>query len=267
MPFVERNSVGQALGPQRGSYGPGMTGRLTGDAWHLTAAVTGEDVANAGDGDDILTWSTRAHWNPVKTDALTVHLGGWAIYEDFPETLPTISRNTYLAGHFNDLLRVPSGSLALPGSAAAYGLEAGVFAKGYWIYGEAGRRTLDGGAPNAAYRVDQDAWSLAAGWFLTGETPGYQAKTGTWSRTRVLSLVPGSGSGAWEFAARYDSYDFTSSPTGGVATALTLGLNWYWTSQLRFMLNAIAWDADQPTGTLSGNDSGQTYVLRSQMVF
>lgn len=266
VPFVERNAVGTAIGAQKGSFGVGLTGRLTGSSWHMTAAITGEDLSNAGDNNDTFTVTTRAHWNPVKTADVILHLGGWAFYENYPRTLNSISRNAYIAGHFNDLVRSSSGALVAPEHGSAYGVEAGAFGRA-WIYAEAGRRTVEGGPATGRYAVDQNAWSLAGGWFLTPDKAGYSAKTGAWSRTTVHSPVTEGGTGAWEVLARYDAYDFTDAPTGGDATAATLGLNWYWTSQLRFMLNATRWETDNRTGAFQGADTGTTVVVRSALSF
>ncbi|WP_395942841.1 OprO/OprP family phosphate-selective porin [Brevundimonas sp.] len=266
LPFVERNAVGAAIAPQRGSFGLGVTGRLAGPGWHASLSLTGEDLSGVGDNDDILTWMTRAHWNPLRSDAATVHLGGWAFHETFPEDTASISRSLYVAGHFNDQVRVTTGALAAPSHGVGLGLEAGLFGEHGWVYAEAGERTVSG-ISSATGDIDQNAWSVAAGLFLTGERPGYAARTGTLARPKIEHPVLDGGAGAWEIAGRYDAYDFTDFDQGGEASAVTLGLNWYWSNQLRFMLDTTFWRIDNRSGAFSGADDGVTVLGRSQFTF
>ena len=99
------------------------------------------------------------------------------------------------------------------------------------------------------------------GYFLTGETRGYKRGDGTWSRTKVLSPISKGGMGAFQLAARYEYLDLDDdSLTGGVTNNFTtgtsslaalntrlgrggtqasylLGLNWYPSDYVRFMVN------------------------------
>ncbi|MGH8499518.1 MAG: porin, partial [Methylococcales bacterium] len=91
---------------------------------------------------------------------------------------------------------------------------------------------------------DQDllqGYYVQGGWFLTGETRPYNEKKGTWDR-----LIPernflfGNGWGAWELAARYDLADLNSRNIhGGSLGVGTLGLNWYLTPRVRFMMDWV----------------------------
>ena len=47
-----------------------------------------------------------------------------------------------------------------------------------------------------------------------------------------------SGWGAWQIAARYSYADFNDEDiSGGIGESLTIGLNWYWTSNARMQIN------------------------------
>lgn len=120
------------------------------------------------------------------------------------------------------------------------------------------------------------------GYFLTGETRGYKRGDGTWARTKVLNPLSKGGSGAFQLGARYEYLDlddnaltggatnnFTTGTTslaatntrlgrGGVQSSYLLGLNWYPSDYVRFMVNYARIDVEggplaaqvDPTSTL-----------------
>lgn len=99
------------------------------------------------------------------------------------------------------------------------------------------------------------------GYFLTGETRGYKRGDGTWARIKVLNPVSKGGMGALQIALRYDYLDlsdaaltggltnnFTTGATslagldsrlgrGGTQSLYLVGLNWYLSDYMRFMVN------------------------------
>ena len=99
------------------------------------------------------------------------------------------------------------------------------------------------------------------GYFLTGETRGYKRGEGTWARTKVLNPISKGGIGAFQLAARYEYLDLAddallNGPTndfgtgtsslasinsrlgrGGTQSSYLLGLNWYPSDYVRFMVN------------------------------
>ncbi|MFC7519316.1 OprO/OprP family phosphate-selective porin [Xanthomonas populi] len=96
---------------------------------------------------------------------------------------------------------------------------------------------LDDGAQRARVLASYDLVS----WFVTGESRGYDRKTGRFSRIKT----PNRPSGAFELALRYDYMrgdqhlngqpDFLEANT----QSWTLGGNWYFKPNLRVMLNVI----------------------------
>ncbi|MFM8979641.1 MAG: OprO/OprP family phosphate-selective porin [Planctomycetia bacterium] len=87
------------------------------------------------------------------------------------------------------------------------------------------------------------AWYVQAGWFLTGETRGYNFKTGTWAITKpCCNFLDNSCCclGAFELVARYDTLDLNDGAVqGGEMSNITVGLNWHLNANARIMLDVI----------------------------
>ena len=83
-----------------------------------------------------------------------------------------------------------------------------------------------------------DGWHVQGSYVLTGESRGYS--TGGFG-----GVTPAGQRGAWELAARYSVMDLDDSGfTGGEQKNLTLGVNYYRTSNLRFMANVVFADVE-----------------------
>jgi len=265
VPFMERNLVAQAIIPVRGFFGLGAAARVYGRTWHLGMQVTGDDISSPGTANDSLTVAARAHWNPVKTKNLIVHLGGWGFYERLSGDVTRPTRSVAIGGFFNDNLRISAGTLSNPTKGYGYGGELAAIRTSLWVSGEYGRRVVQ---TRTGIATDQYAWALAGGWFLTGDTPPYLARGGVWSRPQVRHPFTEGGSGAIELAMRYEGVDYSDNPTAGKGTALTVGLNWYLNNFTRLQLNAIDWHANNPEVDGSRHsDHGQTLVGRAQIAF
>lgn len=103
--------------------------------------------------------------------------------------------------------------------------------------GEYSGAVLDDGAQRADI---QAAYGLVS-WFVTGESRGYDRKTGRFSRIKGLR----NKAGAFELALRYDRMWGQQRPDGLPDTidasmeAVTLGANWYLKPNLRLMFDLI----------------------------
>ncbi|WP_343525271.1 porin [Sphingomonas sp.] len=264
VPFVERNFVGQGIIPVRGFFGLGAAARVYGDGWHVGVQVSGDDISNPGNESDGLTIGARAHWNPIRTADWLVHLGLWGFHERIAADAARPSRSIAVGGFFNDNLRILPGTFTGARSGNALGYELGLFRRALWAYGEYGGRRLEN---IAGTRIDQSAWAVSAGWFLTGENSPYLSRGGVWSRPKVLRPVTSGGRGAIELATRYEELDYSDNATGGRGTALTLGVNWYLNNFVRLQLNAIDWTIANPTQRSGATDHGQTLIGRAQIAF
>jgi phosphate-selective porin OprO/OprP len=71
-------------------------------------------------------------------------------------------------------------------------------------------------------------------WNITGETWGYKAGTPT------TPLPDEPGRGMWQVGLRYDTLDLNDGLVqGGKLNTWTAGVNWYWRSNFKFMLNYV----------------------------
>lgn len=113
-------------------------------------------------------------------------------------------------------------------------------------------------------------WHAQAGYVLTGESRGYDFRTGS-----ICGIKPCNPCGAWEVAARYSYIDLIDKDVyGGAERNLTLGLNWYINCNVRAAFNYIRADID-PTGVIAGTQPSPNvgkrkldiFALRLQAVF
>ena len=111
------------------------------------------------------------------------------------------------------------------------------------------------GNPRQSHNFDGNSWYVSGLWNVTGETWGYKEGTPT------TPLPDEPSSGMWQLGVRYDSIDLDdgtiiapTTPTGlasvdgvlgGDMSTVTLGANWYWRSNFKFMLNYVMVDSSR----------------------
>ena len=264
VPFMERNAVASVGMPASGYFGLGVQMKMIGQNWHTTFGVSGDDVGNSGDNSDSLTYAFRGHVNPIKRPAGFLHLGGWYVHEQYGADTNRINRTPRVASRFNDNVRVSASAINEVTGERVWGTELGGTWRNFWGFYEHSDTTL---RSDDVGDVRQKASSAYAGWLITGERPGFSARSGVWGTTRVARPVTEGGIGAWELAARYDKYDFTDAARGGEGDAWTLGVNWYLNNWSRVMLNIVQWTTDNQVGAYQGEDTGRSINLRTQVVF
>ena len=104
-------------------------------------------------------------------------------------------------------------------------------------------------------------FSTAQATDITGETWGY--KSGV--QTTPLPAAPASG--MWQLGVRYDSTDLNDGLVkGGEEQNWTFGVNWYWRSNFKFMLNYVVVDSSKFKSVALGNvdDNPNIFEARAQ---
>lgn len=107
-----------------------------------------------------------------------------------------------------------------------------------------------------------DGYHVQASYLLTGESRSY--------RNGVFGGVTPANEtlGAWEVAARYSHVDLNDSGVdGGEQENITLGVNYYARSNVRFMANYIFVDVEDSLETGIGDDSPNIFLVRAQYSF
>jgi phosphate-selective porin OprO and OprP len=109
-------------------------------------------------------------------------------------------------------------------------------------------------------------YHVQASYILTGEKRGYRGGV-------FRGVTPGqAGRGAWEIAARFSSIDLIDAGfQGGKQDNFTLGLNYYASANVRFMVNYIFIDVSDSTavanGVVVGNDKPNVLLGRAMFYF
>lgn len=80
------------------------------------------------------------------------------------------------------------------------------------------------------------------------------------------------GRGAWELVARYSTLDLVDAGfQGGEQDVVTIGLNYYYSANIRFMVNYLAVDVTDSAATVNGvvvgDDSPNILLARAQFAF
>lgn len=182
-------------------------------------------------------YSVRLTYAPVRDENRTLHVGFASAYRN-PESDTvrySASPESNIANH--DLVR--TGTISNVDHTTGYGFEAAAQFGSYSLQGEYiitdVNRSRDDVSFSGAY--------LYASWFITGETRNYNSRTGVLGGIKPLRKfdLTRKGYGAWELAARYSTIDLNDGPIhGGREGNITLGLNWYLNSTMRFTANYIS---------------------------
>lgn len=269
--FMERSLVNTAVAPDRGNYGLGVKAKMFGASrnWHASLAVTNGEIGRDNSTSDNVTYMSRVHWNPWRHGQNMVHLGAWGFFEDFDRSDSAVFKKTRIAGHFNDNVRIRSRKLSDPSSSVAWGAELATSLGSFAAAAEYGHRKVNQRHSAGDEPMAYDAYSLQAGYFLTGEHHGYSHKSGVWKFPDVKRPVSAGGIGAFEVAARYEALNYDDLPNyrGGNGRSRTFGLNWYPNDWSRVMLNYIIWDTDNRSGSFKRPDNGSTIAARLQVMF
>jgi phosphate-selective porin OprO/OprP len=279
--FLERASASDiarniAGAPSR----EGINAFVQGGNYFFSISYTGKKATDAATFDAQQAVVTRASWLAVNHDDLKLLLDADVTHVF---KLADAAANTNTSNFFS----FSNGTeVAIDGSKTVntgnidanqvteFGLEmaaayAGLYGQGGWFHYDITRRTA---LPNPTF----SGWYALATYSLTGEEHQYDPTTASFRGLKPNnSLGSPGGWGAWEVSARYSNIDLDYNPllaaslggvAGGVQNIWTLGLNWYPTSGLRFILNYDNIQVDH-VGAQANNISANAFALRSQISF
>ena len=205
------------------------------------------------------------------------HLGAAYAVRDFGNAGSSLDFRSRLNAHtIGD--RPTAGNDVVVEDADQFGLEAAYVNGPISFQGEYLMADFDGesSSPSGA-DVDVDGFYALATYMLTGESRGYKTSNSKFDKPK-----PKNKYGAWELVAKYEDgeVDIDNNPNGDAEyDIMTLGVNWYPNTNVRFSLNYLMADTDNfqfggsgggltnPTLESLGEDDGDAISFRAQYTF
>jgi phosphate-selective porin OprO/OprP len=199
------------------------------DDWGVNVAGFGRELTrNLAHGSG---YGARGFWAPINDKGNVLHFG--LSYVDYDTDADTLR---YRARPDADLATerlIDTGSLTDTDRIGTLGLES------MWVHGpvklqgEYFTSKVDRYSPGSADFTANGGY-VSGVWNITGETWGYKGGTPT------TPLPDEPASGMWQVGLRYDTLDLNDNGVpGGKMDTWTAGVNWYWRSNFKFMLNYV----------------------------
>ncbi|QSX76271.1 porin [Lysobacter arenosi] len=198
----------------------------------------------------------RGNWAPINEKGNILHFGlSYIDYDTFTDTVRIRARpDADLAGQ----RIVDTGNMTNADRQSTIGAEAMWVTGPVKVQGEYMQSTVDrynNGNPRQSKDYDANSWYVSGLWNITGETWGYKDGVPT------TPLPDSPASGMWQAGLRFDTIDLDdgraiagATPTaasvvdgvlGGQMDTWTVGVNWYWRSNFKFMLNYVMVDSSR----------------------
>ncbi len=261
LPFIERGVdnfliipfVDRALGVRA----QGHT-----DRFFFAGGVFGEGISPTAVDDEGFGFAGRAVHAPIIEDERVLHMGVRGMFrriEDGANSIRIRDETT----NMSNFRVVDTGTLTDVDSVSAFGAELAYVEGPYTIGGEINRLEVEDPGADLGF----DSWHVFMTYSLTGETraKAYRQNQGEFKRLRADNP---SGR-AWEVSARLASLDLIDDDVDGGAEKVTsLGLNWYWSNNVRYLLN---WNRIVETrgGSFETQaaEGADIFTLRAQLTF
>lgn len=202
--------------------------------WGVTANYFGRELTrNRAHG---AGFGLRGYWAPINEAGNILHLG--LSYVDYDTDADTVRLRSRPNADFSNRL-IDSGTIRDADRQSTLGAEA-LWVRGpFKLQGEYMRTNVD------RYSVGSDTYStdgsyVSGVWNVTSETWSYK------SGTPGTGLPSDPAAGMWQLGLRYDTLNLDDGTVlGGDMTTITAGVNWYWRSNFKFMLNYVKVSSDR----------------------
>ncbi len=222
-----------------------------GDSYTWMATAYGDEANGLVEGNGA---AGRFVYQLQPADGSAVHLGLSASWNEDADD--TIRLRVRPESHQDSHRILDTGAIEDVSDFIRYGLEAAYVRARFSAQAE--YATLEV-SRRAAEDLSFTGYYAYVSFFLTDDRRPYKAKDGAFGR-----VEPASGKGALELALRFSSLDLTDKDIlGGEGEAVTLGINYYATSHLRFTANYVIADTDE----VAGDDDPSALQIRMQIEF
>ena len=245
--FISKSSITNSIGTARRL---GMQYNVGDSNWGLTGSYfTRELTRNREHGNG---YSVRGYWAPINEQGNIFHIG--ASYTDKDTDGDAIRLRARPMADMVSTRFVDTRTLEDADRNSVIGAEA------LWVTGpvklQAEYMTTDVKRYGTSDDFSGDGFYVSGLWNITGETWGYKGGVPT------TGLPDNPGVGMWQLGLRYDTIDLTDGDVvGGEMDSWTAGVNWYWRSNFKFMLNYVA--VKQEKGELKDDPN----ILEARMQF
>ncbi len=248
-------------------YKTGISISNGGDNSSASAAVYGEAVNSQNNSNIDNGWGVagRLTYAPLLTNSLLLHLGAAVEYQE-PDGDNSMRLRTTPETHVSRTRLLNTDTISDVDHFENYGLEIATRVGSFSMQGEYIASVIE---RNVGNTLEFDGWYASTGWFITGERRIYRARKGAFR-----GVTPKHGYGALELAIRYSSLNLNDDNVyGGRENNWTLGMNWYPTSSIRFMLNYTQANAEPSTAEVNPDefrgikDSPDFFQMRMQIKF
>ncbi len=247
--FISKSSITNSIGTPRRV---GIQYNIGDANWGVTASFFGRELTrNREHGGG---YAARGYWAPINEAGKILHLG--VNYTDKDTDGDFIRLRARPMADMVSTRFVDTGSSGLRASdrSSVLGVE------GLWVQGpvklQGEYMKTDVKRYGAFDDFSGDGFYVSGLWNITGETWGYKAGVPT------TGLPDDPTKGMWQLGLRYDTIDLTDGAVvGGEMDSWTAGVNWYWRSNFKFMLNYVK--VEQEKGALEDNPN----ILEARMQF
>ncbi|MFO1015860.1 MAG: porin [Caulobacteraceae bacterium] len=276
--FMDQGAVGEIT---EANYHLGIVGKVWGPNWTAALAVQGNSInssdvtlssnTSTSNAEERIQYVGRVTFAPILTDTDKLHLGLWIRQRDSASdgafTYETRA-NTNIAPRFTS-------TGAIGDSDTTWGAEFAYIHNSFSLqaeYASVDVTVRPALAPATAQNGTIPVGYIYATWWPTGEMRNYDPTKGEFGRPKIQAPINAGGMGGVELTARYDWTDLTDirgtvTPPNfaGEFSAYTLGVNYYPTSYVRFMMNYTR--AEHDNLNASFNSTEQLFQARAQLDF
>jgi len=237
------------------------------DNWRFQAGFFGQEVGEGEEEGENEAWgyAARFTYEPVMEKGRIIHLG--ASYQYLLPDAGSDDRIKFKQRpelHLTEKI-LDTGKIKNVDDYSAYGVEfAGQFGALSWQAEYISQDVNRYDKPDASF----DGYYVYVSYFITGETRQWKK-----SEAEFGAVTPNSKKGALEVALRYSHLDLNDEDAdiwGGKEDNFTIGINYYFNENIRFMMNYIFVNNDEYAdgdGDFIGNDDFQILAFRFQYLF